>query len=1024
MWITKVSVKNPVFTIMLMLALVVIGALSLSRMGVDQFPDVTFPVVVVQTSYPGASPESVESDVSKKLEESINSVAGLKTLSSRSYEGVSVIIAEFNLSEKLDRVANDVRDKVNAVKPSFKDGVKEPIISRFDPSNSPILSYAIQNPNMDYTELSTYIEQKLKKRLETVRGVGQVNIIGASKRELQILINLDKLRQLGIGIDQLIAAASVENIEFPAGKIDSAVSEKAIQIQGKLKNRADFEKIIIAKKENGNVYLNQVAQIIDGQEEQESLAMLDGKRSIAINILKSQNENTIQVSKDISKRILEVQKELPAGMTIYEVRNSSIAISKNVDNVKKTIIEGALLTIAIVFLFLNSWRSTVITGLTLPISIIGTFAFMYMLGFTINVITLMALSISVGLLIDDAIVVRENIVRHLNMGKSHLQAALDGTKEIGLAVIATTSSIVAVFLPVGLMGGIIGQFFHQFGITVVISVLISMFVSFSLDPMLSSIWHEPAKDSSKKPNIVQRFVLWFEDMMDKLGNLYQTCLAWSLKRRLLTIIMAVLIFLSSFIIPKFLGFEFVPAPDLGEMSVSFYTPPGSSLEHTTKKAMEAEQFIRKMPEVTSTYTTINTGASLGKNYANIYIKLVPKYQRKLSQGELTGPVRQELSKIAGITVNNAGAINSFGGKPIMISLRGQDLKELERISKLAVEKLKVINGLVDIDTSLKESKPLIGVSLKSQEAADMGLNLLQLSKIIEPLFNGKTISTWRQNGEDYNVKIKLDNSERTLQNLTNIPISNPKNPNGELLNLSQIADINNSFGANQINRKDLSREVFIDANAFGRSTGEIGQDIKKAIDTIDLPAGYEFVMSGANQDMAESGVYAVQALILAVIFIYMVLASQFASFTQPLAIMASLPMTLIGVFLALLSFKSTLNLFSVIGFIMLMGLVTKNAILLIDYANHLRINENMERGQSLLVAAKVRLRPILMTTLAMIFGMLPLALGLSEGSEQRAPLGQAVIGGVITSSILTLVLVPVVYTLLDDLVMKIKHRKK
>jgi hydrophobic/amphiphilic exporter-1 (mainly G- bacteria), HAE1 family len=1032
MILTKISIKNPVFTVMIMLALVVMGALSLSRMGIDEFPNVTFPVVVVQTEYPGASPESVESDVTRKLEESINSVAGLKDISSRSYQGLSVIIAEFNLTEDLNRVTNDVRDKVNAIKPFLKDDVKDPIISKFDPADTPIISYAVSNPNMNFKELSTLVDQKLKRRIETIRGVGQVNIIGSTKRELQIQLNPDKLRAYNIGIDQFIQRLRSENLELPAGFVGGYADnkfEKNLQIQGKLKDINDFNKIVIGV-DNGNVvYLNQVASIQDTEAELSNVALYNGKRAIAIDVLKAKNENTIAVAQNLQKRIVDIQAELPQGTSIQLIRDSSQPITKNVKNVQATILEGAALTIAIVFLFLNSWRSTIITGLTLPISIISTFAFMYLLGFTINVITLMALSISVGLLIDDAIVVRENIMRHIYMGKDHIQASLDGTKEIGLAVLATTFSIVAVFLPVGLMGGIIGQFFYQFGITVVVAVLISMFVSFTLDPMLSAVWKDPVKNAEDihKFNLIQHFALWFEHQMDRLGNVYQRCLAFSLKRRWLTMLGALAIFISSFFIAPLLGFEFVPQPDFGETTITLNTPAGSSLQHTQNKVLEAEHVLTKRKEVVYTYSTINTGNAQGKNYASIYVKLVPKKQRTLSQPQIENLIRQDLNQVAGISINNVGPINKFGGKPILISLRGQNLDELERISTEAIHKLQSIEGLVDIKSSLKERNPIVSVQIKREQAADLGISLPQINNVIRPLFNGENLSTWRYQDEEYDVKLKLNPQLRNIETLENIPLSYtqsqsqslntqaaaPKNAS-KLIDLKQVAEVKNGFGASQINRKNLTREVFIDANAFGRSTGVIGVDIQTALSSIKLPAGYEFVTGGANKDMAESGKYAIQALILAVIFIYMVLASQFGSFMQPIAIMASLPMTLIGVLLALLVFRSTMNLFSVIGFIMLMGLVTKNAILLIDYANHLR-EQGYERNNALLDAAKVRLRPILMTTLAMIFGMLPLALGLSEGSEQRSSLGQSVIGGVITSSLLTLVVVPVVYTLLEDL---------
>ncbi|MDB5772067.1 MAG: efflux transporter permease subunit, partial [Burkholderia sp.] len=673
----------------------------------------------------------------------------------------------------------------------------------------------------------------------------------------------------------------------------------------------------------------------------------------------------------------------------------------------------------------------------LPVALIGTFLFMYLFGFTINMITLMALSLCVGLLIDDAIVVRENIVRHAGMRvngrfKSHRDAALEGTAEIGLAVLATTFSIVAVFLPVGFMGGIIGRFFHQFGITVVAAVLISMFVSFTLDPMLSSIWRDPVVNDATGEqggrrgiyaSTIGRVLALFARMVQWMSDTYQVMLRWSLKHRVATLAIAAATFFGGFAIPAtgLIGSEFVPQADYSETGVTYYTPVGSSLEFTETKARQVEAVLREFPEVRDIYTTVNTGAAQGKNYVTSFVRLVPKKERERSTGQLSVPLRQRLSQVAGITVTHIGSLDGVGGdnKQLRLSLQGTDLKQLAKLTDEAMAKIRTIPGVVDLDSSLKAEKPTIAIEPKRDIGADLGVGVAQIGMALRPLLAGEAASTWRApDDENYDVTVRLAPSDRNnMEDLSRLMLtSSQTNPDGtpKMVPLRQVASITPSVGANQINRRDLTREVELSANVVGRSAGQVSADVKQALDAINWQPGYRYQMGGATKNMQESFGYALSALALAVIFIYMILASQFASFLQPIAIMSSLPLTLIGVFLALMFFRSTLNMFSIIGFIMLMGLVTKNAILLVDFANQAR-KAGAGRTAALLEAAHVRLRPILMTTLAMVFGMVPLAFGLSEGSEQRAPMGQAVIGGIITSSLLTLVVVPVVYTYLDDL---------
>lgn len=1044
MWFTRVSIANPVMATMVMLAFVVLGLFSYQRLSVDQFPNIDFPTVVVQFDYPGASPEIVESEVTKKVEEAVNTVAGINSLYSRSYEGSSIVIIEFNLDVDGRKAAEDVREKVALVRPLLREEVGEPRVSRFDPASQPVFNVAVlsEDGRRSTQELTTWATQVLQKRLENVRGVGAVSLIGGLEREINIYLRPAAMEALGVSVEQVLAAVKSENQELPMGAIRSREQERVVQINARMKTPEDFRDIVVARKgAAGNnlsagapIRLRQLADVVDGPQELETLALYNGQRTVLLSVQKSQGENTIAVVDGLQRALENARDVTPPGIRTEINRDNSRSIRVSVANVKRTLIEGAALTILIVFLFLNSWRSTVITGLTLPIALIGTFLFMSAFGFTINTITMMALSLCVGLLIDDAIVVRENIVRHVQMGKSPHQAALDGTQEIGLAVLATTLSIVAVFLPIGFMGGIVGKFFHEFGLTIVAAVLISMFVSFTLDPMLSSVWNDPQAHGIHRgapltlyDRTIGRVTGAFDRFTGRLSNGYQRILRWSLAHRLATLGLAAATFAGSFFVIPLLGAEFVPKADFSETQLNFYTPVGSSIELTEQRAKQIDQVLREMPEVRYTVTTINSGQALGKIYGAVYVRLVDRKDRERDVAQLAVPLRERLAGIPGITVTNIGQTDLGGGKSLQFSIQGPDLSELARLSALITAKLRDIPGLVDLDSTLKPDKPTVSIEVKRDAAADAGLNVDALAGSLRTLVAGTTVGNWRApDGENYDVNVRLaPESRHSLADLARLPLNVTAAADGtpRIVRLSQVAEVSPSTGPNQINRRDLNREINIDANAFGRSSGDVSADIRKLLDSVAWPPGYRYSFGGSTKNMQESFSYAIGALALAVVFIYMILASQFRSFLQPLALMSSLPLTLIGVVLALLAFRSTLNMFSIIGIVMLMGLVTKNAILLVDFAirsregTHGAAGEHapMGREDALLHAAQVRLRPILMTTLAMIFGMVPLAFALSEGSEQRAPMGQAVIGGVITSSLLTLVVVPVIYCYLDDL---------
>jgi len=1032
MWFTRVSLKNPVFATMVMLAFVVLGLFAYQRLQVDQFPNVDFPVVVISTAYPGASPEIVESEVTKKLEEGVNSIAGINALTSRSYENQSFVVIEFQLHIDGRKAAEDVREKVASIRPTLRDEVEEPRVLRFDPASRAIWSLAVLPDTKaekapSAVELTSWADQVLKKRLENVRGVGAVTLVGATKREINIYLRPEALEAYGVTPAQVVAAVQSENQDLPVGAVRSRTQELVVQIDARMQRPEDFGRIIVTRKGSTPIRLAQLATVQDGPQEVETLALHDGQRTLLLSVQKAQDENTIAVIDGLTRTVAEMKSQLPPGVRLEPIFDGARPIRVAVQNVRQTLIEGAILTVLIVFLFLNSWRSTVITGLTLPIALIGTFLFMYWFGFTINMITLMALSLCVGLLIDDAIVVRENIVRHVQMGKQPYEASLDGTQEIGLAVLATTFSIVAVFLPIGFMGGIIGKFFHEFGITIVAAVLISMFVSFTLDPMLSSVWHDPsihAHGQKSGPPVtlydrtIGRVTAWFDRTTDRLAEAYQAILRWALGHKVATLAIAFAIFVLSIVMVPLLGTEFVPKADFSETTVNFYTPVGSSIEATEAKARQVQDIIRTFPEVKYSLATLNTGNALGKNYASIYVRLVDRKDRTRNVDQMSAALRERLNRVPGITVTHAGLLDPVGGqKQLEFSLQGSDLQELERLSLLVMEKIRTIPGLVDLDSSVKPGKPTIDVQVRREAAADLGLNVGQIAGALRTLVAGQTVGNWRASDDQtYDVNVRLaPEARKSLADLERLPFALGSNADGSsrVVRLNQVAALSAGTGSNQINRRDLMREVAISANVYNRSMGEVSADIRKVLDGVAFPPGYRYQFGGSTKNMQESFGYALSALAMAIIFIYMILASQFKSFFQPLALMTSLPLTLIGVVLALMMFRSTLSMFSIIGVVMLMGLVTKNAILLVDFAIRAR-EDGMERAEALLMAARVRLRPILMTTLAMIFGMVPLAFALSEGAEQRAPMGQAVIGGVITSSLLTLVVVPVVYCYMDD----------
>ena len=1021
MWITRVSINNPVFATMFMVAIMVLGVFSYARLRVEQMPDTNLPFVLILTNYPGAAPEAVEADVTKPIEYAVNQVAGVKLIRSNTLENQSQVFVEFRLSTNVQQAIQDVRDKLALVRPTFPRDVKDPTVVRADNENQqPVMSLAVMSSSVGLRELSSLTDQTIVKALENLPGVARVDVNGRLTRQILVQIRPEALTGLGIGVDQVITAIREANQDVPAGRITRGPSDSIVRVEGKIKDPSQFGRIIVAQQGGGAVYLTQVAEVIDGEKDRDSISRINGRPAITLDIQKAQDGNIIEIGHAVRNAVDALKPRLPSDIELRVVYSAADNVERSVDRVKSTIVEGAILTVLIVFLFLHSWRSTIITGLTLPLAVVATFIAMYAFGFSLNFLTLMALSLTIGLLIDDAIVVRENIVRHLSMGKDHYTAAREGTDEIGLAVMATTFAIVAVFIPIAFMSGLIGRFFFQFGLTVAVAVLVSLFVSFTLDPMLSSIWHDPPGSRFRRVPWLGRFMDRIEHVIDSVHVLYGEILAWALGHRVKVLAIAILTLLASIPVVGLVGTEFIPEADQSFISLRMATPVGSSLDYTNGKVLEVEQALKAFPEIELAMSTV--GTEEGRNYARVNLKLVEIAHRHRTQKQIEKAIRDTLNPIPGITL-------TLGfDRPVWVNLLGPDPDTMTRLINEFAEKVAKIPGIADLEVSEKARNPALSIRLNNDIASDLGITVQQVGATVRPLLAGDTVTYWLgPDGQNYEVNVQLSKDRRQLaSDLGNLYLTTSKRgPDGQMrmVPLRQVADIVESTSPQIIKRQDLQRRVALYANAQGRPSGDVNDDVAKLIKATALPPGYRFDVGGQAKDMQESFEAAVAALALAVVFIYLILASQFASFTQPIAIMASLPFSLIGVFLALLVTGTTLNIFSIIGFIMLMGLVTKNAILLVDFANRAR-RAGASVKDALLDAGQVRLRPILMTTAAMIGGMLPLALGIGEGGETQAPMGRAIIGGVITSTLLTLIVVPVIYTYLDAWSMRFKARRE
>jgi len=844
--------------------------------------------------------------------------------------------------------------------------------------------------------------------------VASVDLIGAIERELVVEIRPRDLQATGISVAQLVQALQSQNLASPVGRLAGQLDERTIRLKGRLDSPADFKQLVVSQTNGRIVRLGDLADVRDSTEEPRSFAAYDDESAVGIDILKSTGFSTTAVADQVRNRVSDIQRTLPAGVTLRVVTDAGVRVEDSVMGVQQALIEGAALTVVVVFLFLNSWRSTVITGLALPVSVLASFVAVWAYGFTLNTMSLLGLSLSIGILIDDAIVVRENIVRHVEMGKDHYKAAFDGTDEIGLAVTATTLSIVVVFIPIAFLGGIAGQWFKPFGLTIVCSVLVSLFVSFSLDPMLSAYWPDPHLALEKRP-LISRLLGRFNHWFDRQAERYKSVIAWALDHRFAMVGLAIATFVGALALPAMgiVGAGFVPEMDNSEFAIDLETPPGSNLAYTQLKAQEVSRIARMRPEVMYVYTSIGVQGD-AVDEGRVYVKLKQKHERTRPQAAIVADIRSDLVRLGGMTSSISTGFNP-GEKQIQLQVKGPDATELTRLAQAVATEMRKVPGAVDVALSTKGQKPELDVQLDRALAGSLGVTVGQVAQALRPAFAGIDVGDWIDpSGETRDVTIRLAPESRTaVADLESLPLLVGKD-NDKSIPLGQVARVTPSIGPARIDHLDRDRVIIVEANTENRAlSAVVGDTMARVQQAVTFPAGYTLSQGGETEEQQEIFTQMFIAIGVAILLMYFVLVVQFGSFLEPLSIMLSLPLSLIGVMLALMIAGESLNIMSMIGVILLVGIVAKNAILLIDFAKWSE-EAGMDRREALIQAGRVRLRPILMTTFALVAGMVPVALGTGEGGDFRAPLGITVIGGVITSTLLTLLVIPTVYEILAD----------
>jgi len=1018
MTLAETSIKRPIFITCLVLVMLVLGWMSMRKLPVDLFPDVTFPFITVTTIYPGAGPTEIETLVSKPIEDELITISGIKRITSSNVEGASRVFAQFTLETDIKFAEQQVRDRVSSVKPKLPVDVKESVIRRIDPADQPILALSL-SADLSEGAIFDLADDVIRPKLEQVNQVGLVEILGGRKREVKVTLDRNRLRQREMSVTGVARALSMAGENIPSGRVNEGAQETTFRALGEFKTLDDIRNTIVSLFGNDiPTKVSDLGTVSDSLEEELSRAYVNGKKSLVINIFRQSGANTVAVADAVKKQVEKIAKEIEkndGAPKLSLVRDGSNWIRINVDDMKESIILGILLTVIVVYFFLGNGRSTIITGLALPNSLLGAFILMSVAGFSINIVTLLALSLSVGLLIDDAIVVRENIFRHIEMGKPPIQAAIEGTKEVSLAVVATTLSVMAVFGPIAFMKGMTGQFFRQFGLAIVFAMAISLFDALTIAPMLSAYFAgDPhAKRKGIWAATVGRLVDGFEKFQQWLERRYEGVLKFTLRRPLVVMGLSGVVFVLSMLSGKGVVKTFFPPQDQGEFSVSLDMAPGTNLNSMAEVSHKVDEVLRSNKEVAISLLTIG-GRNGEPNQASFYVHLIPYKQRSMNTIEFKEHLREQLKGFtnANPLVKDFDPVGAGGQRPFMLNIIGYDQNELDRVSKQVFDIVKANPGMKDVDSSYRPGKPEFQVALKPGIAESYGVSSKIYGAELRSQVEGTVPAKFRERGREYDVRVRLVEEQRNLRDafdVTYVP-----NVNNKIIRLKDVAVPTTAVGPSAINRYDRGRYIQITADlAPGAGLGDVMDQIVKKLDTeVKMPPGMRYAFVGNSEDFQEFGVAIVTAIGLSVLFIFMVLASLYESFVTPFTIMLALPLAVCGALVALFVTHESINLFSMIGVIMLLGVASKNSILLVDYAKQL-VDGGMSRKDALLKAGTTRLRPILMTTMALIAGTMPIALGLNEASRQRTSMGVAIIGGLISSTILTLVVVPAAYSYID-----------